>query len=161
AGHRLARTRLADQPERLAGIDRERHLVDRAHCAPARDDVGRQVLDLEQGWRHQIWRSFGSRRSRSQSPSRLKLNTTSRIARPGKNDTHHAVVMNSRPSATIEPQAGVGGGMPAPRNDSAASTMMTSPTCRVNSTTTVLRMLGNRCTAMMRAGEQPATRANA
>ena len=47
------------------------------------------------------------------------------MARPGKKDTHHALVTNSRPSAIIEPHAGVGGGMPAPRNDSEASTMIT------------------------------------
>src|SRR5262249_7566751 len=75
--------------------------------------------------RAQSCRSFGSSVSRSQSPSRLKASTTRRIASPGKKDTHQALVTKSRPSAIIEPHAGVGGGMPAPRNDSDASTMMT------------------------------------
>ena len=37
------------------------------------------------------------------------------IASPGIVGTHQAVVMNSRPRATIEPYAGSGGGTPAPR----------------------------------------------
>src|SRR2546422_2632569 len=43
--------------------------------------------------RIQNWPSLGSSTSRSQSPSRLKARTTSRIARPGNSDTHHALVM--------------------------------------------------------------------
>ena len=58
---------------------------------------------------------MGSRRSRSQSPSRFIDSTVSIIARPGKRDTHQPLseVTSSRPSATIRPHAGVGRGMPA------------------------------------------------
>src|SRR6266705_5644031 len=47
--------------------------------------------------RAQSWRSFGSRVSRNQSPSRLKASTTRRMASPGMNDTHQALVTKSRP----------------------------------------------------------------
>src|SRR5207237_8217927 len=89
--------------------------------ASSDDDGPRHGL----GGHAQSWRSFGSSVSRSQSPSRLKASTTSRIASPGKNDTHQALVTKSRPSAIIEPHAGVGGGMPAARKERDASTLLT------------------------------------
>ena len=49
------------------------------------------------------------------------------IASPSIVGTHQAVVMNSRPRATIEPHAGSGGGTPAPRKLSEASTSRTQP----------------------------------
>src|SRR5439155_9291986 len=60
-------------------------------------------------------RSLGSSRSRSQSPNTLTDRTRRVIAMPGISDTHHASAMRPRPSNTISPQVGVGGGMPAPR----------------------------------------------
>src|SRR5207247_3903697 len=63
------------------------------------------------------------------------------------------------PSAIIDPHAGVGGGIPAPRNESAASTMMTYPTWRLTRTTSVLAVLGKRWNAMIRTGEAPRARA--
>src|SRR5205823_14738504 len=146
ARHALARGRLAYEAERLALPEREGHAIHRLDRSPAGDDVRAEVADVDDGGhdRAQSWRNWGSSVSRSQSPSRLKASTTSRITSPGKNDTHHAMVITSRPSAIIEPHAGVGGGMPAPRNDSEASTMMTSPICRVTRTTRVLRVLGRR-----------------
>src|SRR5207245_3715944 len=129
ARHALARARLSHQAQRLALAHVERDSVHRLHGAPARDEVRAKFADLEDGRGHggaaQSCRSLGSSVSRSQSPSRLKASTTRRIARPGKNETHHALVTKSRPSAIMEPQAGMGGGMPAPRNDSEASTMIT------------------------------------
>ncbi len=47
----LARTRLADQPDDLARTDIERHAVDRLHDAGAREEMRRQVPDLEQAHR--------------------------------------------------------------------------------------------------------------
>src|SRR2546428_185235 len=126
ARHALARAGLADEAERLGLAEREGDAVHRLDRPPAGDDVRAEVANVEDGGHAaQSWRSLGSRVSRSQSPSRLKASTTSRMASPGRNDTHHALVTTSRPSAIIEPHAGVGGGMPAPRNDSDASTMMT------------------------------------
>jgi hypothetical protein len=46
-GHRLARSRLAHDAEGLAGADGEAHPVDGADEAPARLEVGVEVLDLE------------------------------------------------------------------------------------------------------------------
>ena len=47
-GDALAAARLADDAQRLAGVHRERHAVDRAHHAVAGVEGGLQVLDLEQ-----------------------------------------------------------------------------------------------------------------
>ena len=52
-----------------------------------------------------------------------------------------------RPSATIWPHDGVGGGMPAPRKLSEASTMMTKPMCSVSSTMNVFMTFGTMWTA--------------
>ena len=72
-GHRLARSGLADDAQRLTGVDGERDAV---HCpdrAVLHGEVGVDVIDLQQvGEAHQE-RSLGSRASRSESPSRLKL----------------------------------------------------------------------------------------
>src|SRR4030095_800145 len=61
------------------------------------------------------WRSLGSRRSRTQSPRMVRDRTVTRGAMPGKINTHHACSMSPRPSATMTPHDGVGGGMPTPR----------------------------------------------
>ena len=70
-------------------------------------------------------RSLGSRRSRTQSPRMFSESTVTRIAMPGRIETHQACSMRPRPSATITPHDGVGGGMPTPRNESAASSTIT------------------------------------
>ena len=89
-------------------------------------------------------RCFGSKRSLSQSPAKLKAKTTSIIATPGAVVTHQAVETYSLPSANMEPQAGVGGGMPAPRKLNDASTIMTQPTWRVSRTIKVGITFGKR-----------------
>ena len=83
------------------------------------------------------------------------------MAAPGTTASHQALAMWLRPSATICPQDGVGGGMPAPRNESEASTMMTKPMCRVSSTMNVFRTFGTMWMAMMRGCEHPWTLARA
>ena len=83
------------------------------------------------------------------------------MASVGKKNSHQAVTMRARPSATIKPQAGVGFTSPAPRKLNVDSRMMTWPTSRVASTTTVFTTLGNMCRIIMRSGEAPATCARA
>jgi pimeloyl-ACP methyl ester carboxylesterase len=73
----------------------------------------------------QTWRSFGSSRSRTQSPRMFSESTVTRMAMPGRIETHHACSISPRPSATITPHDGVGGGIPTPRKESAASRTMT------------------------------------
>ncbi len=80
---------------------------------------------------------------------------------PGISDTHHASAMRPRPSDTISPQVGVGGGMPAPRKLSDASAMITTPIFSVTSTMKVFSTFGRMCVSMMRAEEQPRTLASA
>ena len=75
--------------------------------------------------------------SRSQSPSRFMDMTVNMIATPGTKETHHWVMMRSHPSATISPQVGVGLGIPAPKKLRVDSRIITKPTRRVASTTTL------------------------
>src|SRR5690606_38006617 len=76
-----------------------------------------QVLQLNQ-------LSRGSSASRSPSPRRLKPRTTRKIAPPGKTDIHGACDMKFFAVFSIEPQEGLGGCWPRPRNDRLASAMM-------------------------------------
>ena len=70
-------------------------------------------------------RSLGSRASLSQSPNRFRDSTVANMASPGSDEIHHAIAILSRPSESMDPQAGVGGGTPAPRKLRAASSRMT------------------------------------
>src|SRR5277367_3720852 len=67
---------------------------------------------------------LGFRASLSPSPSRLKASTVSSRAAPGKTMYHHAVLKIGVAEAIICPQLAVGGRMPTPRNESAASIRM-------------------------------------
>ena len=71
----------------------------------------------------------GSRVSLSQSPNRFRDITVSVIANPGKAVDHQIPPASlSRPSVTMEPHAGVGGGTPAPRKLRVDSSKITIPT---------------------------------
>src|SRR5205085_5796400 len=115
----------ADDAERLARLDVERHAVDRPRDAVDGEEVGAQVADTEEIVGHagsHIRRARrGSRRSRSPSPKRLTHSTTSASAAPGAKIVHGARLRNSRLCAIMLPQVGISGGVPAPRNDSPAS----------------------------------------
>src|SRR5258708_19717787 len=70
----------------------------------------------------------GSRMSRIPSPSRLKHNTASISARPGKATSHHLPVeMKRAPSATMMPHSGVGGLTPSPIKESPAALRIAQP----------------------------------
>ena len=73
--------------------------------------------------------------------------------------THQAVLRKSLPSATIDPQAGVGGATPAPRKLRIDSSRITTLTCNVPTTITVLSTPGKRWVNKIRRVEAPATRA--
>ena len=88
-------------------------------------------------------------------------NVTAYVIDTGISATHQASVSRPRPSEIIRPQVGVGGGMPAPRKDSVASAMITTPMLSVTSTMKVLSTLGRMWVSMMRSGEQPRTSASA
>ena len=59
----------------------------------------------------------------------------------------------------MSPQAGLGGGTPTPRKDSAASVTMTTPSISVARTIAVLSTLGRMCRRMIVRFEHPATMA--
>jgi hypothetical protein len=51
----------------------------------------------------------------------FRESTVNAKAKPGNKDTHQAVEIYDLPSATIRPQVGVGGGIPAPKKLNVAS----------------------------------------
>ena len=79
------------------------------------------------------------------------------IARPGTVEIHQATARRSRPSATIEPQAGVGGGTPAPRKLRVDSSNITNPTSRVARIISVLMTPGKMWKNKIRGVEAPDT----
>ncbi len=83
--HALAAAGFADDGERLAAAQRERHVVHRLDDALAGEEEGPQPLDREDDVgvcrRGHPSRCRGSRMSRTASPSRLVPNTTRLIAR--------------------------------------------------------------------------------
>src|SRR5215207_5802577 len=120
-GDRLARARLADNSERLALGEAERHLLDRAHGAAAGRELDREILDVEQAGLGHV-RRCGSTRSRRPSPRRLKQNTAIISAAPGNKAIHHSPeTMKAAPSATMMPHSGVGGRTPRPMKDRPAA----------------------------------------
>src|SRR5262249_37648989 len=132
--HALAAARFAYQAQDLATPKVKAHAVDRLHHTAAQEEIGMEVADFQDRRPAHSWRSLGSRRSRSQSPNRLTDSTRRVMAMPGIRATHQASASRPRPSGTIVPQVGVGGGMPAPRNDNDASAMMTTPMLSVTRT---------------------------
>src|SRR6266446_3264701 len=106
-------------------------------------------------------RSCGSRRTLSQSPRSCVASTTSRMPRPGKMVSHQSPTISiDRPSASIEPQAGSGGGTPTPRKLSEASAMITTPIVRLASTIVEFNTLGNMWRKITRVREPPAISAS-
>ena len=102
-------------PSVSPGRDREAHAVDGFDHPSPREEVRAQVLHLAAVGGGYVpsppsrsASARGSSRSRSQSPRKLPDRTTRPIARPGKNEIHHAVSIRLRPSATIDPQLGNG-----------------------------------------------------
>src|SRR5262249_23943914 len=102
----------------------------------------KQILVSSHTSFYYTFRSLEARWSRSQSPNRLKDNTVNMMATPGNIETHHAVTINSRPSAIMRPHAGMGRGSPAPRKLRVDSRRMTYPTWRVAKTTSEFTTLG-------------------
>ena len=92
------------QAERLAGLHGELHPVDRAHGggerageAAALGEMLHQAVDLQQGSHRPA--IVGSVASRNPSPTMLRPSTSSRMAMPGKMESHGASRMFSNPSA--------------------------------------------------------------
>ena len=107
----LARAALADDADRLARLDLERHAVDDGEAVAVKLEPRDEVAHLEQRHQRDSGRSASARPSpRNASPTPVRM-----IARPGKTGTHHASSRNGRASAMIAPHSGVGGCGPRPR----------------------------------------------
>src|SRR5262249_55424640 len=108
-GHRLARARLADDAEDLAGFDVN---VDAMQDREP-GDLELQVLDLEQAQCRSRCRR-GSKMSRRPSPIRLRPSTVTTMQRPGISARYGASATSVWLSASILPQLGIGGWAPRP-----------------------------------------------
>src|SRR5574337_1400442 len=85
---------------------------------------------------NRYWRRRGSRASRNPSPSRLYARTVTRMAIPGKTESHQAISMFAFPSVRMLPHVGVGGRTPRPRKERPASVRMAPATPRMAETRT-------------------------
>jgi hypothetical protein len=141
-GHALARTRLADDAQHLALVERERHAFDGVQGRALERELDVEVFDFKQ-WHGGQRFSLGSSASRSPSPMTLKASTAIRMARPGKVTTHQARSTNSRASASMVPHSGDGGCAPRPRKPSAAASRMAVDTPRVACTISGAAQLGS------------------
>src|ERR1700690_750771 len=100
----------------------------------------------------------GSSLSRKKSPRMLKLITVMLMARPGKITIQGAELIYARFRLIIEPQVGVGGCTPRPRNDSAASSRMNPPTRRLPATRISGSAFGSICLYKILDDEAPRAR---
>src|SRR6185437_2920936 len=159
-GHALATAGFADDGQRLAAPQRERHAVDRLDGAVANGELGAEPLDVEhRACRHQR-RSLGSSRSRNASPRRLVPNTTRLMAMPGNTTSQGAVrTYSAADSDSMRPQEGCGSGMPRPRKESDASVRMAEPSWAVASTMSGASVLGRTWRSAMRSSLMPTARA--
>src|SRR2546427_1623149 len=186
ARRRLAASRLADEPQGLAFVKREAHAVPRPEdaCPAEAEEVRLQLGHGQDGIpaRHgfagarralgglgghvgapQIHKflSWGSSRTRNQSPKSWVARTIRRMQNPGNTVSHHWPAINvERASESMRPQAGCGGGTPTPRKLSEASAMMTTPTVRLARTVAVFMTFGRICRLITRSLLAPAISAS-
>ena len=90
------------------------------------------------------------------SPKTFTERTVNRMANPGIIQSHHAETTYDLPSAIIEPQEGVGGGIPTPRKLRDDSMIITVPTWRVARIIREPATFGSMCLNMMLGSEHPA-----
>jgi hypothetical protein len=95
----------------------------------------------------------------SASPRTFTERTVSKIANPGIIQSHHAETTYDLPSAIIDPQEGVGGGIPTPRKLRDDSMIITVPTWRVARIIREPATFGRMCLNMTLGAEHPAVRA--
>src|SRR5260370_9445677 len=116
-GGALAAAGFADDRQCLARAQPERHVVDGTDGPLDRGEHRGEPLDFEhirgpgRPRSHRLdlhqWRSLGSSRSRSASPSKLVPNTTRLMATPGKITSQGAVrTYSAADSDSIRPQEG-------------------------------------------------------
>src|SRR5262249_55868396 len=94
-GHRLAGARLADQRQRFALADVERHPIDRQRGPPTLSESDRKVFDGEQrlgGRVHAAHRNVlrGSKASRTASPMKIKSDSMMATAKKPESPSHGA-----------------------------------------------------------------------
>src|SRR6185437_14961282 len=158
-GHRLARAGLADQADRLPGLDLQGYVAqDRALLALDRQRHG-EVAHLQQrarvraGHRRTAWACSNSR-----SPSTLNPMTTSTMHKPATSDGRgYPCWMPGWFSEIITPQFGAGGCTPRPRKEIAARSTIAQPNRIVAWATISGSMLGTMCRRQMAVPLAPCT----
>ena len=106
SGHRLARARLAHQPDHLAGVHGDRHVGENGSQLPPHGQLDRQRPNVEQRGAHS---SSPVTRSLSQSARMLKLTTaTTNMKLAARACSGAPVAIVFWPSETINPQSAWG-----------------------------------------------------
>lgn len=93
------------------------------------------------------------------SPSRLNASVVASSRTPGTASSHQADWNASPPSPSIDPQLGIGGRTPTPRNDSVASNTIEAGTSSEVSTVTCADRFGRTSPNMILTSEAPRARA--
>src|SRR5262249_12010476 len=100
----------------------------------------------------------GSSASRRPSPNRLKPNTVTKMARPGKSESQGLAWMKAMLALRSQPQLGVGGWVPSPRKLSVASTMIDVAMPSVVVTMIGARQLGSTWRKRIEGSRTPSAR---
>ena len=167
AGRGLAAARLADEAERLALAQGKADPVDRLDDAARRQtrrnaSAGRTPASREAMPAPLTGCAAAGRGGRAAS-RRAAASPARRAECRGREDrsaTNRPTISIDRPSASIEPQAGSGGGTPTPRKLSEASAMITTPIVRLASTIAEFSTLGRMWRKITRVREPPAISAS-
>src|SRR3569623_1334708 len=154
--HRLARSGLADERQRLALLDVERHAAHGVHHTILEPEVDREVLDLEQRAHATFFR--GSNASRTASPMKISSASIREMVMSPESDSHGAPRL-SLAWLSISPSAGEPAGRPKPKKSSAVSVVTEPDRMKGRKVRVETIALGNRCRRMMVKLETPRARA--
>src|SRR5690606_12103555 len=159
-GDRLARAALADQRERLALVDVERHPAHRLERAPLDLEVDRQILHFEQAHGAPTQRKVlrGSKASRTASPMKISSDSITAITTKPLMPSQGAWRL-FLPWASRSPSEGDPGGRPKPRKSSEVRATMEPIRMNGMNVTVATMALGRMCRSMMVILPTPSARA--
>src|SRR5919108_733637 len=159
---RLARARLADQAEPLAGTDPDPDLVDHVHARAAErdaqvDDVDGRFFHCLGGVHHSFVRSRPIAARATPSVTRFVPTVRTAIASTGSRTPHGMTAIDRRFSLIMSPQSAAGGCSPKPRKLIAAIRPIENVIRSPSSTSSGLVTFGSSPSMMIRERRSPAT----
>src|SRR6185295_15493634 len=146
----------------LGGQPWSRERSTRRRAAPTGFRVPPRIVEVPARNKRQLtggtYFSRGSSASRRPSPNRLNPSTVTKMARPGKSESHGLAWMKATLALRSQPQLGVGGCVPRPRKLSVASTMIEVAMPRVVVTIIGARQFGRTWRARISGSRTPRAR---